>query len=65
MKRRSIVATLIMAIAVFVSAQNKTVKPAASRNADDEAVIEAMLEISGRLSKDRVEGQCRAFRRLS
>jgi len=48
MKRWSIVATLIMAIAVFVSAQNKTVKPTASRNTDDEAAIRSVLSASGK-----------------
>lgn len=48
MKRWSKVATLMMAIAVSVSAQNKTVNPAASQNADDETAIQEMLSVSGK-----------------
>ncbi len=48
MKHLSVTALLFLAIAVSVAAQTKTVKPAASRNADDEAAIQGMLTVSGK-----------------
>jgi len=48
MKRLSLLAMLILAIALCAAAQTKTEKPAPSKNAEDEKAIQAMLAVSGK-----------------